>query len=473
MQQNKGSWAKPSVYLFLGLSLAALSSKAQERVPITLSKAIDIGIRNYPYLKAKQNYLNAAQALTRNARNEYLPNVIASLQQNYGTINAQFGPLGAVGTLGVSSSGPFANQQSWNAAFGGLYLVSTNWEVYTFGRVHSRVQLSVAQEKRDSADLEQETFVHRIKISGSYLNLLIAKQLVESGKSNLVRAQAVHESVRARAKSGLNAGVDSSLTKAEVSGARLSLIEFVTNEQTGQRQLAELLGISTTEILDPDTALFTKIPRILTTRYEVHQNPQLRFYRTRVDYADQLSATIQKSILPGVTLFGVYQARASGFSNSYNPESLVGYNKGYWDGVNPSRYNYVAGVSLSWNMISPIKIGQQVNAQRFIEAGYQNEYEQLDQQLQNQLILSDQKINNTLQSLREVPVQFKAASEAYIQKSVLYKNGLTTIVDLQQALYILNRAEIDLRVANINVWLALLQKAAASGDFDLFINQAQ
>jgi hypothetical protein len=94
-------------------------------------------------------------------------------------------------------------------------------------------------------------------------------------------------------------------------------------------------------------------------------------------------------------------------------------------------------------------------------------------QLQNELLLADQRIENSLQSIREVPLQYQAASDAYIQKSVLYKNGLTTLVDLQQAIYALNRAEIDRSVAYLNVWQALLQKAAASGDFNLFSNQAQ
>ena len=109
----------------------------------------------------------------------------------------------------------------------------------------------------------------------------------------------------------------------------------------------------------------------------------------------------------------------------------------------------------------------------FYCCGYQNEYEQLDNQLQNQLILSDQRIENSLQSAREAPVQYKAALEAYLQKSVMYKNGLATMVDLQQAMYVLNRAETDSRVANINVWLALLMKAAAAGDLNLFLNQAK
>jgi hypothetical protein len=70
-------------------------------------------------------------------------------------------------------------------------------------------------------------------------------------------------------------------------------------------------------------------------------------------------------------------------------------------------------------------------------------------------------------------MQLKAAADAYLQKSVLYKNGLTNMADLQLAMYALNRAELDRSVSYINVWQALLLKAAASGDFELFINQAK
>lgn len=76
-------------------------------------------------------------------------------------------------------------------------------------------------------------------------------------------------------------------------------------------------------------------------------------------------------------------------------------------------------------------------------------------------------------SLQEVPAQFKAALDAFVQKTTLYKNGLATIVEVQQAQYAFTQSEADLSIAYINVWQALLQKAAASGDFDLFIHQAR
>ena len=131
------------------------------------------------------------------------------------------------------------------------------------------------------------------------------------------------------------------------------------------------------------------------------------------------------------------------------------------------------GLGISWNLISPVKINQQVKAQQFISAAYENEYDLVTTQLKDQLILSDQQIANSLKSIKEAPLQLKAATDAYIQKTALYKNGLSDIVDVQQALYALNRAQTDISVAYINVWQALLLKAAASGDFNLFINQVQ
>jgi outer membrane protein TolC len=85
--------------------------------------------------------------------------------------------------------------------------------------------------------------------------------------------------------------------------------------------------------------------------------------------------------------------------------------------------------------------------------------------------LSETRIKNALDNYREAPIGVKAASDAYLQKSVLYKNGLATIVDVTTALFELNRAETDRDIAFTNVWQALLFKAASGGDFGLFINE--
>ena len=463
--------------LLITSNFLSLTSYCQQE-KLNLTEAISLGLRNYQTIQAKRNYFNASSALLQNTKNEYLPNLIGSIQQDYGTVNGQFGPLGAVGIAGaggglaVASAGPPYSAQSWNAAFGALYLATVNWEFFTFGRVRSKIKMSDTQVVRDSADLTQEQFIHSIRISSAYLNLLVAQRLIRVAQSNLKRTTSIQQTVKARARSGLNAGVDSSLANADVSRAKLAVIEARNNEQQTRNLFAQYLKVNP----DPfvlDTGYFTNVPTEFKTTNDITNNPQILYYKSRLDLSNQTASFLRKSIRPGFNFFSVLQTRGSGFNYNYFPGLPEGYSKGYWDGVNPSRSNYLVGFSLSWNVVSVPKIRQQVNAQRFVSAAYQNEYDLIATQLQDQLILADQRIENSLESVREVPAQYKAASDAYVQKGVLYKNGLTTIVELQQALYSLNRAEADVIIAYITVWQSLLQKAAASGDFSLFLNQAK
>jgi outer membrane protein TolC len=447
---------------------------AQEQSPLLLSQAIQTGLHEYQSILAKQNIVRSSQALLQNTRNEYLPNVFAGLQQDYGTINGQFGPLTPYGVAGVSSSGPTAPRQSWNSAFGATYLINTNWEVFTFGRLTSKIKLSEQRVRRDSADLVQEEFIQGVKISSAYLNLLIAQRLIKNAESNLNRSSRLQEVVLARTKSGLNAGVDSSVANAEVSAAKLNLISAVDNEQQLRSQLTVLLNASPAQDIALDSSFFKNIPSVLHTgKEDITRNPQVKYYQAIIDESNQTAAYLKKSILPSLTLFGVGQGRGSGFDYDYIPDLRSRFTKNYFDGVSPIRANYAAGISLAWNILSIKKIHEQVVAQNFLTEAYRNQFDLVNTQLRNQLVLADQRISNSLQSYQEVPIQYQAAADAYTQKSVLYKNGLTNIVDLQQALYAINKAETDVSIAYINVWQALLLKAAASGDFNLFLSQVK
>ena len=76
-----------------------------------------------------------------------------------------------------------------------------------------------------------------------------------------------------------------------------------------------------------------------------------------------------------------------------------------------------------------------------------------------------------MSSKRYDAVIIGAGHNGLVAAGYLAKNGLSTLVDVTQALYTLNRAETDRDVAYSNVWQALLLKSAAAGDFGLFINE--
>ncbi|HEY4874157.1 MAG TPA: TolC family protein, partial [Puia sp.] len=391
------------VIIFFSVNVFLSDTAVAQQKQLDLSDAVKIGLNNYQSIQAKRNYVNASAALVQNAKNQYLPDVTASIQQAYGTVNGQYGVYSSyAGTSTIASSGPLYTNQNWNAAFGSIYLINTNWEFISFGRFQSKVDVANKQLLLDSANLTQEKFVQSVKIAGAYLNLLIAQRFVQNAKANVDRADYVDKTVIARTKSGLNPGVDSSIANSDLSAAKLALIQSINNEQQLRNQLCQLINI-VPDVLILDTTYFANQPADFNTNFVVANNPQVQFYKSRIDYSFITEKYLQKSINPGLNLFGTFQGKGSGFDYNYTPLLDANYSKSYFDGINPSRYNYLVGLGIGWNIISPAKIKQQVRAQQFVTAAYQNEYDLISTQLKDQLLLSDQQIENSISSIKEVP----------------------------------------------------------------------
>jgi outer membrane protein TolC len=453
------------------LLLSGIGANSQT---LTLKDAVNSALSNYGSIKAKGSYLKASEASVKQASSIYLPNLSVAAQQAYGTANGQFGPVIAIGGLNAASSGPPFLSQNWNAAFGGLYLANISWDFFSFGRVRENVKVAQALVVQDASDLDQEKFQLEVKVSGAYLSLLAAQRIKLSQQKNLQRAEALRGVVLARALNGLNPGVDSSQANAEVSSAKIALTNAVNYEAEQARLLAELMGLPYQEFI-LDTIFINRIPASLyaTTTSNEEQHPILKFYQSRIDVSRQQEKYFDRFKYPVFSFVGVLQSRGAGFDANYSQINPNAFTHSYWDGVKPTTGNYLLGIGVTWNLTNPIRIHQQVAAQEWTSKGLQDEYELVSQQIKTQLALADQKIKYAVANYQEAPIQMKAASDAYLQKSVLYKNGLTNIVDVTQSLYILNRAETDRDISNNNVWQALLLKAAASGDFGLFENDIQ
>ena len=453
------------ILLFLFFSIVA------DAQVLTLRAAVDSALGNYGSIKAKTAYLRSAQAQAKGTTLQYLPDVNLGAEHVYGSANGIFGPLYPGKVLAASSGGPVFLDQNWNSAFGALYLANVNWDFFTFGKVRAAQQLAMAQVQMGAQDLEQEKFQHQVRVAGAYMNLLAAQRLRISQQKNLDRALALKNVVVARTRSGLNAGVDSSLANAEVSNAHTALNNSINVENELNSQLAQLMGVPDQPYV-LDSLFLSRIPTSLhDTTANLDDHPILKYYQSRIDASKEQEHYYSRSILPVFSLFGVIQSRGSGFGNQYSVLNPNDYTHQYWSGIKPTTSNYVVGMGLSWNVMSPFKQHQQVDAQRFTSRGLENELDLASKKIRSQMLLADQNMENALANYREAPIQWKAASDAYLQKSTLYANGLTNLVDLTQTLYGLNRAETNREIANNNVWQALLFKAAASGDITMFLNE--
>ncbi|KAA2245169.1 TolC family protein [Chitinophaga agrisoli] len=468
---------RKKVYLYcvaaVGLGTPAW---AQSHV-LTLAEALQMGLNNYQSIKARENYAKAAEANISVTKKEYLPNLNLDAQNTYGTINGQNGPLWGINGLTTSASGPPLPSQNWNAAFGSVYLANISWDLVTFGRKQAKVDLAKQQYATNTADLEQEKFEHQTRIAGAYLNLLAAQRLSHSMQSNLERAEDLQRLIVSRALNGLNAGVDSSIANAEVSKARLSLIDAENYEAAQHNKLAEVLDVPPQQFT-LDTFFVTRIPPELmqpspATDSVLKQQPLLQFYNSRILLSESNRRFISRNVMPRLSVMGVLQTRGSGFNPDYglNTADKAHFNGGWWDGAKPTRTNYLFGLNLTWTVTDLVRTRAQVAREDYNTAGLKNEYNLVHSRLTHQLQLAQVQLTNAMRKYNEAPLGVKAASDAFLQKSTLYENGLSNIADLAQALYNINRAETDRDLAYNGVWQALLLKAAVAGDLNIFLNQ--
>jgi outer membrane protein TolC len=459
--------SKHFIITFLGVLFVSM---AQGQKVLTIKEAEQIALANYGTIKSKTSQLNASKAFLSETKTEYLPNINISAEQDYGTVNSQYGPAYGLNGFAVASSGPILPNQNWSAGFGALYLSNVSWDFFAFGRAVEKVKVQKNTVSLNETDLAQEQFEHQVRVAGTYLNLLAAQQLSKAQQDNLNRAIDLQKVVIARVKNGLNPGVDSSQANAEVSNARIALTNAQETEQEQSNQLAIYLGIQPQNFV-LDSIFVTKTPVTVdpqpTVTFENH--PLLRFYQNRINVSDEEAKYLNTYSYPTFSFFGTFQGRGSGFNNGFGTNQSD-YTSGYGSGVDPTRYNYLLGVGVSWNLTNILRVRYQVKSQKFTSEQFKNDYDLVSDQLRDQQVLAETRISNALKNYHEAPVEVKAASDAYIQKFALYKNGLANIVDFTQALFALNTAEIDNYIAANNVWQALLYKAAATGDFEIFIN---
>jgi len=459
------------VLALIGCAVTSVQAQDSESI-LTLPNALKMALANQQIIKAKANYAKASAQNITSAKRDGLPDFTLSAQQAYGTTNGLNGLASGLPGNVTITAGPTTTSQNWNAAFASIYASNINWNLFSFGLQRAHVADAAGVNNRDEADLGQEQFEQQTKVAGAYLDLLTAQRLHYSMNVNLWRVSQLRDVIMARTVNGLNAGVDSSIANAELSKARIAVTDAIIYEQGKIRELAIQMGVNEQRFV-LDTSFVSRIPASLPAGQidDLSAHPLLQFLASRVKSSELTASYLSKSKLPKVLLFGAFQERGSGFGTGYDAGNLSNFSSNYLTGINPVRGNYLIGIGVSWNLTDLSRVSSRVKSQHYYSDALNNEYHYQENNLTNQLEEGNRQLLNTLQKYKEAPIQLKAASDAYEQKKMLYSNGLTTIVDVTQTLYNLNRAETDRDIASNSVWQSLLYIAGSSGNLNLFLNQ--
>jgi len=458
-------------FLLLSHSLTLL---AQQAVPqaYSLPALIDSAQHHLPVLRQKKALVDAAKAGIRDARDAYLPNSYVGDEVLVGTDNALPGSYYSFGLIPSVSSGINPTNNS-GAAGGNMAFFFNEYDLVTFGLKRATVTRAEANEHLSQADLDREIYYMKWQIARLFLNIRKGQLQLSIDSENVNRYVQLYTIIRAVTLSGIKPGADSSLAMAELSGARTRY-----NNINGQiRQLYEDLGYYTG--IDPNRVLVdtSRIGDNLAAKrqYGVSidmsgqrraPNPLIAYFDQERQFYLQTENLVKKSYLPKIMLTGITWARGSSVDYQGKYGSIAG-------GWGYQRYNYLAGLTLSYNLFDLVHRRDKAAIARneTMASEYGLQQEQLS--LQDVGNKAQQSIITTVKNLSEIPIQIRAAQDALNQKSAQYKSGIINLVDLVTASYALYRAQSDY-VQAISDWLlGNLDQAAANGNLDQFIQILQ
>jgi outer membrane protein TolC len=431
---------------------------------LSLPKALETASANYGIVKAKEMYIQAQEQELKQVKRQLIPDFKLHEQLDYTTANSVTGSYFPYGIV-VPVSGAIGSSNNYTPVYGSIGMGYLEWVPFSFGQYKARVDESRIVLNLFSADAEQERFYNQIYVTQAYLDALVATRLKILQQKNLDRNLIVQQVVSSIARSGLRPGVDSSFVNAEVARARLNVLEAEKNEAEQRRNLAQMMGIPSADFQLDTAVFFLQLPATQpTTPGDITSNPALKLFTARENLSQAKEKEIFRNYFPKISVLGVISGRGSGilYDGKYD-ESFSG-------GASMSRFNYGAGLACTFNILDYPRMRASLQAERYRTAAAKTELETKTLDLQNDLVLANEKLRISLEQMKQVPVQYQSASDFYRQKMAMYQNGLTTIIDLSQALYNLSRAEADNAIARDAVWKSLLYRVSVTGDFNTFLN---
>jgi adhesin transport system outer membrane protein len=449
-----------ALILFTGI----VAKAQQSPNTITLKQLLNTVDQKAPTLVTDSSAILIRKAQAAEVRSNWLPDLKLNYQADVGTANNTVGPYFGFGII-PSSSGGIHNTSVTTTLSDNLGIAALDWEVYNFGKYAAQNRVANSDVTVEQNQFAKSKYQLRAFTIDSYLELLRLQDFLQIQYRNIQRNQEIRRSIESLAKSGVRAGVDTSIAEAELSKARLNYIELVNQLKQVQLQLSSVSGYPYQSIVPDTTVEMTLInqPSAYLFPSDTANHPLINFYRSEYQNSLVREDLVKKLYNPKISLEAAAWGRGSSVdaNNQYNSLST---------GYGFQRGNYLVGVGISYNLFDIRRRQLKLSTQR---AATDFSYKKLQEQQQLLAVSANQadvEMSTSLDRLKEIPNQLKSANDSYRQQLSLYKNGLSNIVDLDAALNVLYRAETDYMQAKYDYANALFQKAITENQVNTILN---
>lgn len=430
--------------------------------------AVNKTITNYPLLQQRSLEVAASHAHIISIGDKRLPSFTLQEQLNAGTNNNLTGGFFPSGVI-PSTEGGIENENNGTVSTGNIAIGNLQWELCNFGyynaqRKEARAALSVSESQ-----LNSDRYSLTENIISLYLDWLEKYRLSQIEYENVSRAATILTAIRATVISGLKPGVDSATASAAYADARISYLQSLDAYDNDKIALATYTGVNAA-VIKPDTTIFNKV--LQGDLSQVHfpdsiavTHPLLDVYREQ--YRQQLVANnaIAKKYLPKIGFDAAAWMRGSSIS------ATDVYDDNLANGFSYSRYNYLFGLTLTYNLFDLRHRYDELQEGRYEAKAKESIIKTQELSLNNMLQQANTTYATVTEKLKELPVELNSAQQAYGQQLVLYKAGLNTLIDVTNAQYVLRQTETNYVLAQDELLQLLYIRAGLNNQLDTFLQK--
>lgn len=440
-----------------------------------LSELINLSKTYLPRLKSRSAMIEVSESKVTIAKHSRAPDVEYIQENMVATANQALGSFigqGVVPTAGIN----FGNKQEWTGLGGSYYSLIAKYEVVNFGLTRAKIAEAEAEAALSRAHYEQDFYLLKKGITQLYFSILQLKSYERVSKENVSRYEDIVSVIRSLTNSGIKPGSDLSLAEAELAKARVLYNNYGAAVVRSLQLLETYTGISykELEIVEPVLSLdVVEMDETLLSTSSITGNPILKFRKEQLMETKAAKRLAKKEFLPKIMLLGAVWGRGSSAYPSQHP-SIAGFGlKPIPSGWNIQRGNYFIGGMLTYNFMNLLHRRDKVRSVEKLLLAQTESYNQEVLQQRMEMEQANTSILNTRRNLESLTIQEREAKKVYEDKRSQYKAGLVTLIDLANATFVLFRSVNDYIEALYTLYLARLDKAAAIGRLDDFIQSVK
>jgi len=400
-----------------------IGSTHQTQIPIKLSQAFRVGLKNSPSIKIVLSEINKVTKETNIAKSEWYPKINSHFSTSYRDSIESTSPLG----LDEFQYGPE---------------VSLTQNLYSFGKINSAIHTAHAEKAAMLAKLAktQSDVLHEIELA--YLKVPLIIQKIQVAEESLNASDQLFQNAEILFKHGTGNQLDILKAKAEKKDRQARLVQLESDLKNAYNELSIAMGIQ------PDFEYkieykFKKTKHFLSkeesTNIAIYLRPEMimlkkqqeaSFYRTQYEWAHRK---------PNIHAFADYDYTWHDFkttSDFFNNDVQSG---------------WIAGIKMSVPIFDGFLAKNKALAQEALTDITKHKISKLELKIQHEIHQIYNQVESSLKMVSAQKEAVEAANEAYRLTEISYKEGKSTSTDVILSSLSLSNAKIRFIEANYQI----------------------